>query len=287
MGKTRPSHGTQHMTMVLRLTLAAAALSAALAQSPPSAQPEPMSCTHHTDGASYDLSGLREHTIVAQDRMQTSQNDYVYTVGVCKTVKPPANCLLANGDSRVRHYWAPAWQTKENESPATAGDRSKLTCKYLGSPEAAQHTWTAMEDPSKGVQLTYTGGQHCTSQPNLQRKLAINFKCAARTVERVEALIIDESAHCEYEITVDSEYACPTECGLSQTGSVCAAHGICGWDTDSNKARCYCNNGRTGEFCTDTVEEEDKQSYGPILGLLIFVTIAIVVIIGMLVALWR
>lgn len=47
---------------------------------------------------------------------QVAQLDYVYTFAVCSTTKPPANCLAADGTSRVDPYWAPAWQTNGTET---------------------------------------------------------------------------------------------------------------------------------------------------------------------------
>jgi hypothetical protein len=48
---------------------------------------------------------------------QVAQLDYVYTFSVCGTTAPPANCLKADGTSRVDPYWAPAWQTNATETP--------------------------------------------------------------------------------------------------------------------------------------------------------------------------
>jgi len=145
--------------------------------------------------------------------------------------------------------------------------------------------WSLLDktDPGAGVTLTYTGGQHCSN--GQQRALAINFKCAKNKVETFEKQIIDESAHCTYAISLESEYACPTECGFGSAGSMCNNHGICRYDTDAKKARCFCNNGFSGPGCDQTPEE--AQGYGPLLGLLIFVTIGVVALIAGIVFLWR
>jgi len=220
-----------------------------------------------------------------QDRVQTSQANYLYTFGICSDVEPPTNCLDAAGKSRVKYTTAPAWQTRSDESKSTA-DPSSLTCKYLGAPDEASRSWQVIdaEDPAKGVTLTYSDGQSCSS--GLRRKFGINFKCAARTVEKIEEKVIDESAHCEYEINIDSEFACPTECGLAATGSICASHGLCGYDTSTKKAKCFCNSGRTGTHCTETVESASSQ-FGAVIGLLIFIMLILLAIVGLLVFMWR
>lgn len=250
-------------------------------------QASDMACKTTFPGASYDLSKLAsmQTSFSVQDRIQTNELNYLYTFGICKAVPAPSNCKNADGTSRVRYDSAPAWQTRVDESSTTT-DSSKLTCKYLGSPDAAAHSFSQInaEDPAAGVTLKYTGGQHCSN--GLRRTFALNMKCAPKTVEKIEKLVIDESAHCEYEIGIESEYACPTECGLVATGAVCAAHGLCGYDSTVKKSLCFCNTGRTGAYCTDAVEEESSQ-LGPILGLLIFVVIALVGVVALLIAMWR
>lgn len=47
------------------------------------------------------------------------------------------------------------------------------------------------------------------------------------------------------------------------------------YDTDLAQSRCFCNEGYTGDGCGDKVKE-DSNNYGAILGLLIFVVIALV-----------
>lgn len=256
-----------------------------------SSEPVEMPCSHVNDEfrTSFDLSPLQKSAIpyTAQDRLQTSEKNYLYTFGVCKSVAPPQNCQTKAGESRVRWSTSPAWQTRTDESAHTVSSVESLDCKYLGSPEQDTHEWSVNpEDPAAGVTLTYTNGQSCSS--GQRRKLALNFKCAPKTISKIEDLIIDESAHCEYDITIDSEYACPLECGLADTGSVCSAHGLCGYDSDAKRSRCYCNQGRIGEHCTEAAQAEGEgAAYGPLLGLLIFVALAMVVVIGLLVALVR
>ena len=109
--------------------------------------------------------------------------------------------------------------------------------------------WSVLdeEDPGTlGVRLTYTHGQHCSSHGE-RRKLKLNFKCMRVGIEKIEknvrasvaaALrcaahvsvpqVMDESSHCTYEINIESEYACPTQCGFGGGHAICNNHGVCG-----------------------------------------------------------
>merc|ERR1711998_200085 len=258
-------------------------------------RPSPIDCKHCYEGASYDLTELAaqmpsQHSLDLQD-----SNDLDYQFSICNTVAPPTNCLKVNGESKSSKDWAPAWQTKSTQKPNPAKDaqdpdRGYLTCYRIGSPEKDDHTWDHHEDPSHGISLTYTNGQRCSNGD--ARQLTLNFKCAPTTPSlKLENHVLEEAGHCAYEIAIDTEYACPLECGLKTVGAVCSGHGICGYDRDAGKARCYCNTGRSGEHCTDahhdSSDEGHDSNYGPVLGLLIFVTIVVIVVLGMLVALWR
>jgi len=244
-----------------------------------------MTCGFTKKGASFDLSPLaalaKQQTggaFTVQDRIQVYQKDYIYTFGICSSVAPPKNCLDETGKSRVRYDTAPGWQTKATDA---------TDCKYLGNPDVTSHTWDVLDaaNPAKGASLTYSGGQHCSN--GQKRKLKLNFLCSSSTKEKIEQLVIDESAHCEYEINIESEYACPTQCGFSSSGSLCGAHGVCGYDTDKLQAKCFCNNGRAGAYCEEEASTDSVADYGPILGLVVFIAIGLVVVIAMLVALWR
>ena len=114
--------------------------------------------------------------------------------------------------------------------------------------------------------------------------------------------MIDESKHCTYAITIESMYACPTECGFGSGGKMCGGHGICRYDTDAgthalsgpNKApndkkgvaKCFCNAGHAGAGCSEAPAGA-VATYGPVLGLLIFVTIVMVGLVAGIFFLYR
>jgi len=78
------------------------------------------------------------------------------------------------------------------------------------------------------------------------------------------------------------------ECGLDASGAICGGHGICGYDTDALRARCYCNRGRGGEHCTEEEgDDEGGQSSGPIVALLVIIVLGVIAVIGLLVYLLK
>jgi hypothetical protein len=262
-------------------------------------------------GATFDLSKLQEWTesnpLEAHDAFRASDKDYKYTFGICNTIAPPKDC--AHNENQD-HYWSPAWQT--NSSEEKIGQGTKLPngdtkhCMYLGGngegkmKRDAEFSLLDEDDAAAGVRLTYINGQHCTNHggPELRRKLKLNFKCSEHTaglqigqdVEQplnVGKNIMDESAHCAYEITIFSQFACPTQCGYGGGHAICNSHGVCGYDTDTKQARCFCNEGFAGPGCDQAQEKEGLQGYGPILGLLIFVSVALLGLVGAVVGLWR
>jgi len=264
----------------------------------PEPSPPPMDCKYDTGkGASYDLTKLQELTqtkpFVVRDRYQVAQKDYVYTFGVYHTVEPPKMCLNADGSSRVDPYWAPAWQTNGTQTEYNTPKIDDRHCMYLGGngegvlSNVAEWSVLDEEDPGTlGVRLTYTHGQHCSSHGE-RRKLKLNFKCMRVGIEKIEKNVMDESSHCTYEINIESEYACPTQCGFGGGHAICNNHGVCGYDTDNNVAKCFCNEGYSGPGCDESPEQQSIKGYGAILALLIIITIAVVALGAALVGLWR
>merc|ERR1711907_773300 len=260
-------------TMTVRSLIVLATILAHASSSTPAQPKDPPMCgaDFSSKGTSFDLTRLKEMASNANpgevaDRVQKEKGDYKYTFAVCSTIAAPTVCQTSNND---------------NDN----------TCFYLGNSEASggklewydEYTsWALLdeEDPALGVSLTYTGGQHCTHTDQfgerLRRKITFNFRCRKMNgIESFEKQVIDETDQCGYQITVDSPYACPTQCGFGGDRVACGNHGVCGFDTDLNQSRCLCNEGYTGSGCGDKVKKDDND-YGAILGLLIFVVIALV-----------
>eukprot|EP01034_Spumella_vulgaris_P021474 gene21474-27509_t len=77
-----------------------------------------------------------------------------------------------------------------------------------------------------------------------------------------------------------SVYGCPLECPVSNR-QLCGGQGHCAFDEDKVAARCFCNNGYTGNDCTQKVDTSTTLNYSPaLLGLIITLFIIICVLIG-------
>jgi hypothetical protein len=66
--------------------------------------------------------------------------------------------------------------------------------------------------------------------------------CALQTSTALENHFIRETTPCVYEAYSFSVAGCPTQCEI-YNGKVCGGNGVCNYDTDMNKARCFCNDG--------------------------------------------
>ena len=134
-------------------------------------------------------------------------------------------------------------------------------------------------DLTRGVSLQYLGGDACPHGWG-SRSLKLHFQCAdGENVLHKEPVV--ETDTCQYEIFLKSTFGCPTRacgpdwlvcltrpcvCGSSRVcvaatavaecfGSnlkLCSSHGVCGYDTDQKAARCFCNPGYAGSFCSDS-----------------------------------
>ncbi len=71
-------------------------------------------------------------------------------------------------------------------------------------------------------------------------------------------LSVVEIGTCNYRLQMLSLAGCPLECvtGSSQ----CNGRGMCGYDTDSKRTHCFCNNGATGAQCGDNPNAVSKMS---------------------------
>ena len=108
-----------------------------------------------------------------------------------------------------------------------------------------------------------------------QREFRLEFECADVAVAvPIHAL---EYSHCHYTVTIPSVFGCPTECPLAGM-SLCNGKGHCAYDTDIQSARCFCDEGYTGDDCTLTMAETEsvKQKSGSLTGLIVTLFILII-----------
>jgi len=150
---------------------------------------------------------------------------------------------------------------------------------------AGQHaTYSLIDstDPSKGIELMYTGGAQCNSAPNggapPARSLTIRIGCA--NIQNPVPTTANEVSHCAYLVEMDSFYGCPLECPVGgEARGVCSDHGVCAWDQSNARAHCFCDEGYTGADCS-SVDKGTKSSgtSGAVIGLLVTVLLVAVVL---------
>ena len=59
---------------------------------------------------------------------------------------------------------------------------------------------------------------------------------------------------CIYELTLDSTWECPLECGLSEN-ILCGGNGICDYDFSQQQPKCFCFDGKDGTACENLVRD--------------------------------
>jgi hypothetical protein len=105
--------------------------------------------------------------------------------------------------------------------------------------------------PSRGVVMTYLGGDALFCPPGQARTMSLEIVCA--NVVGVPAsynqVSVREENTCSYRVQLPSIAGCPLECRAPADAAVCSAHGVCGYNTDASKSQCYCFDGYTGALC--------------------------------------
>jgi hypothetical protein len=117
-------------------------------------------------------------------------------------------------------------------------------------------------NPSRGIYLTYTGGDLCSN--GSPRSLKVWLLCYNDPNNIPDSELVYEGdsttagSTCAYEIFLKSLYGCPVECPspANQTSGVpqlCSNHGVCDFDSVLGASRCFCNPGWTGKDCGSVV----------------------------------
>ena len=101
--------------------------------------------------------------------------------------------------------------------------------------------------------LTYVGGDKCPSWAGGERRIKLWFACYNDQGSLPRDEVVLESQTCRYDIFLQTAYGCPSECPLvKKEGGVvflCGNHGVCDFDREVGKSRCFCNDGFTGSDC--------------------------------------
>ncbi len=207
---------------------------------------------------------------------------------------PNANC--------VNWTTTPAYQVFNDSS---------ARCIALGqiAPSGWSSLWSLFDatNPAAGATLTYLGGNKCNSiNPPKPRSFSINFVCAP-VLTNVPSSRVQEDvrAQCEYEVTFQTSLACPKRTSGSSRGIawpgifhifvlnrlpcsecptidtlLCSGHGVCGFDQDMAAARCFCNQGWTGNAC-DALVTATNSMFSPLTVLIVVVIILLIALLGM------
>jgi len=123
-----------------------------------------------------------------------------------------------------------------------------------------------------GVKLTYGSGIPCRDAPGKARKFTIELSCVHELSALPPVSTVHEDQFCEYRVTIESIWGCPTECHSSDHSGVCGGHGICAVDTGKGRSRCFCNLGKGGPDCALDVTP-DTGSSGKVTAILVTIVI--------------
>eukprot|EP01084_Bolivina_argentea_P270127 459269_1 len=117
--------------------------------------------------------------------------------------------------------------------------------------------WTFLDpgDPGKGIQITYVNGDWCP-RFGKNREFKIQFKCTNDikiTPDYVETVYEPVDVGCSYEFVMETYRGCPTECPVNND-QLCSGHGVCDYDWQRGKAKCFCYLGWDGPDCRDVAQ---------------------------------
>ena len=208
----------------------------------------------------------------------------------------PGNDLPDPKNRFAKRGPAPAYQFAN--PPSWPSTREFDVCHRLGAPttsgdttQAANMAWSLYDvtNPSRGVAVTYQGGDPCSVTLGNPRQLTVWLLCYDDATNVPDEEVVLESNMCNYEIFVKSAFGCPVQCPLTAAGGgatrrICAGHGVCDYDSVRGNSRCFCNPGYYGEDCSDTVVPQPRLSgTGTIL---IIVSIVLVLTLAFLAYVW-
>mmetsp|Transcript_22067 Transcript_22067/g.39130 ORF Transcript_22067/g.39130 Transcript_22067/m.39130 type:complete len:292 (+) Transcript_22067:43-918(+) len=140
------------------------------------------------DGSNFDLSGLTH-----DDYWMIKANDenFRYYLNVCKNAKPPQECVDGHiGNSPAFQVEAKSW---------------KHLCKKIARLDVQSWNLLDPQDPQKGVEMVYGGGEKCGSSP---REIRFHFICSPHFDEG-PLQIFETKEACHYNVTWASKYGCP------------------------------------------------------------------------------
>jgi len=246
-------------------------------------------------GTTYDLGGLETAGLgyqVMDSKHDVESNNFTYVFNICGNLaRPPPshtddgsygnNCNATYGHDGSEMYGpSPAYQVSN-----VNGFCYRLA-DNIHAAESTEWSLVNADNPSRGVVLTYKNGNQCEAGFG-RRAFSIYFFCGpdARNPFSVEGHLVEEKDHCEYEVITESTFGCPQQCPVVG-GRLCSGAGVCDYDTDAKKSKCFCQPGYTSNDCSEQVVKP-SGGLGATGGVLIFICILLVALLGVLVYLWN
>lgn len=224
-------------------------------------------CSFTSHGSTFDVTPLKmgmSASYHVKDVRDTVENNYTYIFNVCGYANSPdAECDKTGAGTGP----APAFQLFDH----------KKGCHRLGGVGEQYRKFELLDehDPTYGMQLTYGGGDKC-NEGKLERSMTIKFICAESWGNTPNARVIEDE--CSYILEFQTVFGCPQECPFVER-ALCAGNGFCGMDSDTNKPKCFCNEGHTGADCMTLTADLDTASCNSTCVALIFVMILLVALL--------
>lgn len=174
------------------------------------------------------------------------------------------------------------FQVEVNPKQPTGGQ-----CYQVGGPSAQGWNFSVYDTtkPARGVSLTMLNGESTWCPVNRQtgavrnRTFTVSLLCAPMPTNTFyTSATVFELNQCDYRMEIKSVAGCPTECtGGPGSQSVCGGNGVCGFDTDANRAKCYCYAGFAGSGCAPAGAAAAGLSAEGVILIIVCVVLAMVI----------
>lgn len=215
-------------------------------------------CVLTTKSATYNLAALSGEAVAnrASDR-DPRRTEFLYAWSVCHDVAistlPNVNKFSKSSATLCKDKTGAAFQVT---GVKTEGDTDNQTCKVLGT-KAEMALSQLVDGTATGVTVKYSGGESCGGAAG-GNTFSVHYHCNQFVNSDLAIGTVLEKTTCDYHVNVQSVYGCPTQCysaagtAAGKEPEVCGGHGICSVDPVLDAARCYCNDGYRGPYCTCT-----------------------------------
>jgi hypothetical protein len=156
-------------------------------------------------------------------------------------------------------------------------------CYTVGGAAAQGWNFSLYDEtrPARGVSLTYLGGSSSFCGGGRSRSFTVSLQCSPMPlgVLSTTATVFERNT-CDYQMELKSIAGCPTQC--INNGLLCANNGVCGYDTDAKRSKCFCYSGFTGADCSASAGSASAGLSGEAI-ILIVVCVVLSMVIGLVV----